>query len=220
MRKKMKEFQQRKMWVIGVAVFIGLGIGILVIPSIRDKYYKPRIVVEPAIAPEATKAPTTEQLLDQNNWVEYKDQEFGLTFKYPKGLVQNIYNEPNQEIAYYNGVNFGRMKAPEGTVYDDTFKQMGYEIDVKIDRTITLKEAVIEMDNYKNRPEFQKDTIKVASLPAYKYEGIGLDWYRTTVLFERNKKLYTFTLVRFIEEGEVSDEGKQVFDSMIKSITF
>lgn len=220
MRKKIKHLKEHKPWLLGVAIFIGLGIGILIIPAINDSLYKNTRVIEPVIAPEPTEIPTTEALLDQNNWVEYRDEEFGLSFKYPKGLVQNIYNEPDQEITYYNGITFGRMKVPEGTLYNDTFEKLGYEINVKVDRTTALKEVLPEMDRYKNRPEYKKNTLTIDAIPAYRYEGVGLDWYRTIVLFERDNKLFSFTLIQFNSEKELFDEGNRIFDLIIESISF
>lgn len=219
MRKKIKHI--RSVPVI-LAVVIGLFVGLLLIPRIKEGLF-PAIKSDvpdsapPILTPVTV---TTAELLDESNWLQYTATGYELNFKYPAKFVTNVFNEPQQDIDLFSGITFGRMKMPQRTLYEQDLAQLGYTISVRIDRARTLKEALAETDIYKDRKGYSKKEIKLLGNKAYQYEGVGLDSYQTRIFFERNKQVYLFMLSRFIQKGEVIDEGEQIFKKMVTSIKF
>jgi len=207
--------------VIILAIFLGLFVGLLLIPQLQEGIFPAKkISSEVSPSPEPNAPITSAEVLDEAHWKQYSSVDYDLTFKYPGKFVTNVFNEPEQDISLFGGINFGRMKMPPRTLYAEDLAMLGYSISVRIDRARTLNEALAETDIYKDREGYSKKEIKVLGMKAYQYDGVGLDSYQTRIFFERNKIVYLFMLSRFAEEGELITEGEQVYKKIVESIQF
>ncbi len=222
-----RKYTPRKSIILFIAIVIGLFVGFLLIPQVKDlvpdssQQNQPMPTAPAEISTDNSRIVTTAELLDENNWIEYRDDEYDFTFSYPKDFVTDVFNEGDQKIDLYMGIDFGRSRAPHRTLNSDDIRKIGYTISVNIDRVKTYKEVIADFEQFKDRNGYKKVPFKIQNRSGYRFEYTALDSFRKVVVFEKNNAVYQMMLAQFItDDASTVLESNQIYERMVQSIRF